>query len=139
MGTDHNSKADVLRPAAVVLTLSEIVARLGGEAVGEAAAPLTGVGTLDTLGLVTLSAANTFTGGVVMGVASVLALQNAHAAGSGGIHMTTGDKLVVYPGDAPANTIFGFADSDNTLVDLRGIGLAKQHSRGCEKTVSQRF
>jgi UDP-3-O-[3-hydroxymyristoyl] glucosamine N-acyltransferase len=36
--------------AAPVLTLREIVARLGGEAVGEAAAPITGVATLDSAG-----------------------------------------------------------------------------------------
>ena len=50
MGTDHNSKADVLCPPPVVLTLNEIVARLGGEAVGEAATPITGVGTIDSAG-----------------------------------------------------------------------------------------
>ena len=49
MGTDHNSKADVLCPPPVVLTLREIVERLGGEAVGDSA-PLTGVGTLDSAG-----------------------------------------------------------------------------------------
>ena len=38
MGTDH------------ALTLAEIVARLGGEAVGEVAVPLTGVATLDSAG-----------------------------------------------------------------------------------------
>ena len=36
--------------ARTVLTLREIVARLGGEAVGEVAAPLTGVATLDSAG-----------------------------------------------------------------------------------------
>src|SRR5450432_1006263 len=34
----------------IALTLREIVARLGGEALGEAAAPLTGVATLDSAG-----------------------------------------------------------------------------------------
>src|SRR5258706_1192263 len=50
MGTDHSSKPDVLHPPAIVLPLREIVERLGGEAVGEAAPPLTGVGTLDSAG-----------------------------------------------------------------------------------------
>ncbi|MEO5695437.1 MAG: UDP-3-O-(3-hydroxymyristoyl)glucosamine N-acyltransferase [Usitatibacter sp.] len=51
MGTDHASKPDVLRrPAKVGLTLAEIVARLGGEAVGEVGQPLTGVATLDSAG-----------------------------------------------------------------------------------------
>src|SRR5690606_31439846 len=36
--------------AATAYTLREIVARLGGEAVGEVAAPLTGVATLDSAG-----------------------------------------------------------------------------------------
>jgi len=36
--------------ASPALTLREIVARLGGEAIGEAAAPITGVGTLDSAG-----------------------------------------------------------------------------------------
>jgi UDP-3-O-[3-hydroxymyristoyl] glucosamine N-acyltransferase len=48
MGTDHNSKPDVACPPK--LTLREIVAKLGGEAVGEAGAPLTGVATLDSAG-----------------------------------------------------------------------------------------
>src|SRR5258708_12294639 len=50
MGTDPSSKPDVLHPPASVLPLREIVERLGGEAVGEAATPLTGVGTLDSAG-----------------------------------------------------------------------------------------
>jgi UDP-3-O-[3-hydroxymyristoyl] glucosamine N-acyltransferase len=49
MGTAHNSTQDVLRPP-VQLTLREIVARLGGEAVGRDDAPLTGVATLDSAG-----------------------------------------------------------------------------------------
>jgi UDP-3-O-[3-hydroxymyristoyl] glucosamine N-acyltransferase len=49
-GTDHNSKPDVLCPPSPAFTLREIVARLGGEAVGEVAAPLTGVATLDSAG-----------------------------------------------------------------------------------------
>ncbi len=49
MGTARDPKADVALPP-VQLTLREIVARLGGEAVGEAAAPLTGVATLDSAG-----------------------------------------------------------------------------------------
>jgi len=49
MGTDQRAKPDGARPP-VELTLSQIVARLGGEAVGEAAAPLTGVATLDSAG-----------------------------------------------------------------------------------------
>src|SRR5450755_3095258 len=48
MGTVHNSTPDVSRPPS--LTLREIVAKLGGEAVGEVAAPLTGVATLDSAG-----------------------------------------------------------------------------------------
>ena len=50
MGTDHSSKADVPCPPNASLTLREIVARLGGEAVGEVSAPLTGVATLDSAG-----------------------------------------------------------------------------------------
>jgi UDP-3-O-[3-hydroxymyristoyl] glucosamine N-acyltransferase len=50
MGTDHSSKPDVLCPPDIALTLREIVARLGGEAVGEVGAPLTGVATLDSAG-----------------------------------------------------------------------------------------
>jgi len=38
------------QPAPIALSLAEIVARLGGEAVGEARAPLTGVATLDSAG-----------------------------------------------------------------------------------------
>jgi UDP-3-O-[3-hydroxymyristoyl] glucosamine N-acyltransferase len=49
MGTDHSSKPDVLCPPNA-LTLSEIVERLGGEAVGEVGAALTGVATLDSAG-----------------------------------------------------------------------------------------
>jgi UDP-3-O-[3-hydroxymyristoyl] glucosamine N-acyltransferase len=49
MGTDRNSKPDVACPP-IALTLGEIVARLGGEAVGEASAPFTGVATLDSAG-----------------------------------------------------------------------------------------
>ena len=49
MGTDHSSKPDVLCPP-IALSLREIVARLGGEALGEVGAPLTGVATLDTAG-----------------------------------------------------------------------------------------
>ncbi|MGZ5684626.1 MAG: UDP-3-O-(3-hydroxymyristoyl)glucosamine N-acyltransferase [Usitatibacter sp.] len=50
MGTDHSSKPDVLRPPDVALTLRDIVARLGGEAVGEVTTPLTGIATLDSAG-----------------------------------------------------------------------------------------
>ena len=50
MGTDHSSKPDVLCPPNIALTLREIVARLGGEAVGEVGTPLTGVATLDSAG-----------------------------------------------------------------------------------------
>jgi len=50
MGTDHRSKPDVACPPSPALTLAEIVARLGGEAVGEVSAPLTGVATLDSAG-----------------------------------------------------------------------------------------
>jgi len=49
MGTDHRSNPDGVR-SPIALTLREIVARLGGEAVGEASAPLTGVATLDSAG-----------------------------------------------------------------------------------------
>jgi UDP-3-O-[3-hydroxymyristoyl] glucosamine N-acyltransferase len=50
MGTVHSSKPDAARPPPIALTLSEIVARLGGEAVGESATPITGVATLDSAG-----------------------------------------------------------------------------------------
>ena len=50
MGTVHSSKPDVACPPPIALTLGEIVERLGGEAVGEAATPLTGVATLDSAG-----------------------------------------------------------------------------------------
>ena len=50
MGTGHSSKPDVLGPPNAGFTLREIVARLGGEAVGEVAVPLTGVATLDSAG-----------------------------------------------------------------------------------------
>ena len=48
MATAHNSKPDVSCPPS--LTLREIVAKLGGEAVGEVGAPLSGVATLDSAG-----------------------------------------------------------------------------------------
>jgi UDP-3-O-[3-hydroxymyristoyl] glucosamine N-acyltransferase len=50
MGTVHSPKPDVARSHPVALSLAEIVARLGGEALGEVAAPLTGVATLESAG-----------------------------------------------------------------------------------------
>jgi len=48
VGTVHNSKPDVACP--LQFTLKEIVAKLGGEAVGDSGAALTGVATLDSAG-----------------------------------------------------------------------------------------
>ena len=48
MGTDRDKRVDAVRPPQ--FTLREIVAALGGEAIGEVSAPLTGVATLDSAG-----------------------------------------------------------------------------------------
>ena len=82
-----------------------------------------GAGTVDTTGLVTLAAQNTYTGGTVI-ENGTLTLANAGAAGSGAISFATAATLQIGAGDTPSNTILGFTDTKGAAIDLQGIGLA---------------
>ena len=74
----------------------------------------------------TLSAANTFTGGIVVAPSSVLTLANAQAAGSGRISLSANDELVIGLGDSPKNAIAGLSDNNGVTIDLQAMGLAKR-------------
>jgi|GEM_PF-2575332 len=81
-----------------------------------------GAGTVAIAGAATLSAANTFTGGVQILVGS-LTLLNSGAAGSGAISFTAaGEVLRIGSGAVPANAIAGFGFGET--IDLLGIGTA---------------
>jgi fibronectin-binding autotransporter adhesin len=82
---------------------------------------------VDGSGTVTLSGANTFTGGVMLG-AGTLELGNSGAAGSGTITFAADvdPTLKIDFGDLPTNTIVGFAAGD--VIDLAGIGFSSNGS-----------
>jgi autotransporter-associated beta strand protein len=84
---------------------------------------LAGAGTL------TLSAANTFTGGVTL-ESGTLSLQAQGAAGAGVITFYYGDaaNLTIGAGDVPTNLIDGFLPGDT--IDLQGIGVATSATLG---------
>ena len=87
-----------------------------------------GVGTVLISGDATLSAKNTYTGGTQI-QAGVLSLQAQGAAGSGAISFTgASTELLIGAGDAPTNTIAGFAFGD--LIDLQGLGGATTATLG---------
>jgi hypothetical protein len=69
----------------------------------------------------TLAADSTYTGGTQL--SGVLTIEAPGALGSGALSFVgTGDTLVIGTGDAPGNTLLGFAYGD--AIDLQGIGSA---------------
>ena len=99
-------------------------ATVSGVIADQAGSGGTGAGAVDVSGDVTLSGANTFSGGLFVAASSVLVLGNAQAAGGGAISLSTGDRLNVLLGDTPANAILGFTDASGDKIDLANVGLA---------------
>jgi hypothetical protein len=115
-----NQQVTLSATAAQPLTIGDVIADQTGSGgindnVGAGTLVIAGPGT------VTLSAANTYTGGTTL-TGGTFDLANAKAAGSGVITFATGDlaTLRIELGDAPANTIAGFAPG--ARIDFAGVG-----------------
>ena len=114
-----NEQITLSASATAPLTISDVIADQSGSG-GTGANAGAGRVTIMGPGTVTLSAANTYTGGTTIDQGT-LSLQNAHAAGSGAITFAQGRAtLLVGSGDAPTNTIDGFAIGNT--IDLVGVG-----------------
>jgi autotransporter-associated beta strand protein len=107
-------------------TISGVIADQSGSG-GTAGNAGAGTVTIDGLGTVKLSAANTFTGGIQLD-SGTLELTNASSAGSGAITFGTSvidPTTLIDAGDTPANgatfgtTFDNFGDNDN--IDIAGL------------------
>jgi hypothetical protein len=107
-------------------TISGVIADQSGSG-GTGANAGVGTVTIDGLGTVKLSAANTFTGGIRLD-SGTLELTNANSAGSGAITFGTSvidPTTLIDAGDTPANgatfgtTFDDFGDNDN--IDIAGL------------------
>ncbi len=114
-----NQQVTLSAAAAQPLIISDVIADQNGSPGGSGGA---GSLLIQGPGTVALSAANTYTGGTTL-ASGTLALQSTTAAGTGAITFgaNSAATLLVGNGDAPANTISGFAQGET--IDLAGVGL----------------
>ena len=114
-----NEQVTLSASATAPLTIGDVIADQSGSG-GLGPNRLVGGVSIQGPGTVILAAANSYTGGTLI-ESGTLSLQNAHAAGSGAITFAQGRAtLLVGNGDAPTNTIDGFAIGNT--IDLAGVG-----------------
>ena len=94
----------------------------------------TGSGTVNTIGAVTLSATNAYTGGTIIDGTLTLAAPGAAGAGAITFGVNTGAALVIGAGDTTSNVIAGFLPNSGVgapasdTIDVQGIGLATSYT-----------